>query len=110
MPKLIFVIGATATGKTYFIKQNYENKGVDILNIYDYQQRVYDEEGFGNFIPFGAKFECLMRANQLLLDDIVAKLSQGHDVVAEQTKGDIQAALKEMVQDMQLARKKFKGI
>lgn len=26
------------------------------------------------------------------------------------TKGDIQAALKEMVQDMQLARKKFKGI
>lgn len=85
MPKLTFVIGANATGKTYFIKQNYEGKDVDILNVYDYQQRVYDEEGFGDSIPIDKQFKCLMRANNLLLEDIVAKLSQGRDVVVEQT-------------------------
>lgn len=41
--KHIFVIGAPAIGKTYFIKQNYNNKEVDILNIYDYQQRACEE-------------------------------------------------------------------
>ncbi len=46
MPKLTFVIGANATGKSYFIQQKYaDNAEIDILDIYDYQQRVYDEEG-----------------------------------------------------------------
>lgn len=85
MPKLTFVIGANATGKSYFIKQNYEKKDVEILNVYDYQQRVYDEEGFGDSIPFGMHSRCLMRANSLLLNDIVKKLTQGRDVVVEQT-------------------------
>ena len=43
MQRPIFVIGATATGKNYFIDQNYKDKDVDILNVYDYQQRVYNE-------------------------------------------------------------------
>lgn len=85
MPKLTFVIGATATGKTYFIKQNYGQKDVEILNVYDYQQRVYDEEGIGDAIPFGMQFRYLMSANSLLLDDIVEKLTQGRDIVVEQT-------------------------
>ena len=85
MPKLTFVIGATATGKTYFINQNYHQKDVEILNVYDYQQRVYDEEGVGNAITFGMQFRCLLRANSLLLDDIVEKLTQGRDVVVEHT-------------------------
>lgn len=85
MQKLIFVIGATATGKTYFIDQNYKDKDVDILNVYDYQQRAYDEAGFGDAIPFGAQFRCLMKANNMLLNDIIEKLSQGRDLVVEQT-------------------------
>ncbi|MCH5267534.1 MAG: ATP-binding protein [Lachnospiraceae bacterium] len=85
MNKLIFVIGATAAGKTYFIDQNYKGKDLDVLNVYDYQQRVYDEEGFGEHIPFDAMFKCLMKANNMLLDDIIEKLSQGRDVVVEQT-------------------------
>lgn len=85
MKKLIFVIGATATGKTHFIEQNYGQKDVEILNVYDYQQRVYKEEGIGDAIPFGMQFRCLMRANLMLLDDIVEKLSQGRDVVVEHT-------------------------
>lgn len=85
MPKVTFVIGATATGKTYFIQQNYQGKEIDILNVYDYQQRTYKEEGFGDAIPFGARFRCLMRANMMLLEDIVEKLTQGLDVVVEQT-------------------------
>lgn len=85
MQKLIFVIGATATGKTYFIDQNYRDKDVDILNVYDYQQRAYDEAGFGEWIPFGAEYRCLMKANNMLLDDIMEKLSQGRNLVVEQT-------------------------
>ena len=85
MQKLVFVIGATAVGKTYFIDQNYRDKDVDILNVYDYQQRAYDEAGYGESIPYGAQFRCLMRANRMLLDDIIEKLSQGRDVVVEQT-------------------------
>lgn len=85
MRKLIFVIGATAAGKTYFINQNYKDKDVDILNVYDYQQRAYDEAGFGESIPFDATFKCLMNANNMLLDDIIEKLLQGRDLVVEQT-------------------------
>lgn len=85
MPKLIFVIGANATGKTYFIQQHYADKDVDILDVYDYQQRVYDEAGVKDAIPFGEQFWCLKRANELLLADICERLSQGRDVVAEQT-------------------------
>ena len=85
MPKLTFVIGATASGKTYFINQNYGQKDVEILNVYDYQQRVYDEEGIEDSIPIGMQFRCLMRANSLLLYDIVERLNQGRDIVVEQT-------------------------
>lgn len=85
MSKLTFVIGANATGKTYFIQQHYAYRDVDILNVYDYQQRAYDEAGFKDAIPFGAQFRCLMQANEMLLSDICERLSQGRDVVAEQT-------------------------
>lgn len=85
MQNLIFVIGATATGKTYFIDTHYKDKDVDILNVYDYQQHAYEEEGFGDYIPFGAEFRCLMKANNMLLADIIERLKQGRNVVVEQT-------------------------
>lgn len=85
MQKLVFVIGATATGKTYFIKHHFANEKISVLNIYDYQQKAYDEAGFKEAIPFGMQFRCLMRANDMHLHDIIEELKQGHDVVAEQT-------------------------
>lgn len=85
MQKLVFVIGATATGKTCFIDKHYKGKDVDVLNVYDYQQRAYDDVRVGKFIPFGAEFKCLMKANNMLLEDIIEKLSLGRDVVVEQT-------------------------
>lgn len=85
MRKVIFVMGAIATGKTYFINTYYRDKDVDVLNVYDYQQRAYDEAGFGYSIPFGAEFRCLMTANNMLLADIIEKLKQGKNVVVEQT-------------------------
>lgn len=85
MQKLIFVTGANATGKTYFIDMHYADRNVDILNVYDYQQRVYAEEGFGDSVPFDARFRCLMRANNMLLADIIEKLKQGRNVVVEHT-------------------------
>lgn len=76
MPKLIFVIGANASGKSYFIRKYYQDKNAEILNIYDYQMRL-DEWNYN--------FNGLMRANNELLDDIIAILSQGRDVVVEHT-------------------------
>ncbi len=85
MRKVIFVIGATASGKTYFIDQNYAGRDFDILNVYDYQQRAYTEAGFRESIPFGEEFRCLLKAQNMLLEDIVARLQAGRDVVVEQT-------------------------
>lgn len=85
MQNLTFVIGANATGKTYFINTHYTDKDVDILDVYDYQQRAYEEAGFGDRIPVGAEFRCLMKANSMLLADIIERLKQGRDVVVEQT-------------------------
>jgi hypothetical protein len=85
MPKLTFVIGATAFGKTYFINNHFAAKDVEILNVYDYQQKEYDKAGFGKMIPLDAQFRCLMKANDMHLHDIIEILKRGRNVVAEQT-------------------------
>ena len=85
MQKLSFVIGATATGKTYFIDHHFADDKPVVLNIYDYQQKAYDEAGFKDAIPFGAQFRCLKNANDMHLNAIIEALKQGHNVVAEQT-------------------------
>lgn len=73
MQKVIFVMGAAAAGKTHFINTHYANMDVDILDVYNYQQRAYDEAGFGDAIPVHAQFRCLMKANHMLLADIMEK-------------------------------------
>ena len=85
MPKVTFVIGATASGKTYYINHIFADKNVEILNIYDYQQKAYEESGYGQMMPIPVQFRCLMKANDDLLSDIIENLKQGNDVVAEQT-------------------------
>ena len=85
MKKLIMVIGGTATGKSTFIKDHYENlEGISCLNVWDYQERAYKEAGYLDSIPLGASFRCLMKANNELLQDVLDKLKDG-DVVIEQT-------------------------
>lgn len=83
MPKLIFIIGANATGKTHFINRQYQDQDFARLDIYDYQQRAYNEAGFP--VPLGAEFRCLLQANNMLLTDIIEKLMQGKNVVVEHT-------------------------
>lgn len=81
-----FVIGATASGKTTFIKNHFsDNRNTVILNVYNYQQAAYKEAGFGKHIPFGQEFKCLYKANENLLVDIIKTLQEGKDVVVEQT-------------------------
>ena len=85
MRKVSFVIGATATGKTHFIEHHFSDKDLVVLNIYDYQQKAYDEAGFKDAIPFSDQFRCLKKANEMHLHDIIEELEQGHNVVVEQT-------------------------
>ena len=86
MQRVIFVMGATAAGKSYFIEQNHAWENALVLNVYDYQQRVYEEEGFAESVPINIQFRCLRRANMLLLKDIIEKLEDGcHTIVVEQT-------------------------
>ena len=85
MQKLVFVIGATATGKTHFIKEHFLEKGVSVIDIYDYQKMAYDEAGYKDTIPFQAQFRCLKRAYEMHLHAIIGELEKGYDVVAEQT-------------------------
>lgn len=83
--KVIFVIGATASGKSTFIGENFGNTSAAILNVYDYQQQVYKKAGFEKQIPLGMEFKCLYEANEMLLNDILLHLHQGETVVVEQT-------------------------
>ena len=85
MSKVSFVIGAMASGKTHFIEHFFADKDVDVLNIFDYQQNAYKESGFGEMMPIEVQFRCLMKANDMLLNDIIEKLKYGRDVVVEQT-------------------------
>lgn len=87
MKKLTFVMGATATGKSYHIQKHFCGQNVEILDIYTYQQKAYDEAGFGEgaFLPFAENFQCLKRANEMHAQDIIKYLQAGRDVVAEQT-------------------------
>lgn len=81
-----FVIGATASGKTTFIKKNFpNNEDTVFLNVYNYQQAAYKEAGFGGTIPFKEEFKCLYRANENLLSDIITVLKQCKNVIVEQT-------------------------
>ena len=85
MQKLTFVIGANAAGKTYFIEHHLASEKAVVLNIYDYQQKVYDEHGNKELITFEEQFRCLKKANEKHLHDIINELKQGNDVIAEQT-------------------------
>lgn len=97
MPKLILVIGGNATGKTHFIRQHFSGKGMTLFNVYDYQQRVFNEAGERcrqrvdekgetmRLVFLGDQARYLMKANNLLLDDIKEALSRGEDVVVEHT-------------------------
>lgn len=85
MRNLKIVMGAIATGKSFFIHSNYGGQDIDILDVYHYQQRAYDEAGFGDSIPLNDQISCLRRANNWLLEDTIEKLKSGKDVVVEQT-------------------------
>ena len=85
MAKVSFVIGANCTGKSWFVDQNFSKQGVQTLDIYDFQQQVYDDRGYGDSVPVNMMFSCLWEANDRLLKEIIAALQQGKDVAVEQT-------------------------
>ena len=85
MLKVIFVIGANATGKSYFIKEHFSNKDVECLNVYDYQERAYKEAGIGGKFLSSESRKCLYNANLMLLSDIIKLLQHGRSVVVEHT-------------------------
>lgn len=81
-----FVIGANASGKSFFIENHFSDSEAVILNVYDYQQSAYKEAGFDEIsIPFDQEFKCLYKANADLLTDVINNLKLGKDVVVEQT-------------------------
>ena len=87
MKLLSFVIGSAASGKTYFIEHHFANSDAAVLNVYDYQQKAYDDAGYGHMlsVPFDVEFRILKKANDMHLHDIIEQLKQGKNVVAEQT-------------------------
>lgn len=62
---VIFVIGATASGKTTFIRDHFsDDRDTVILNVYDYQKIAYKEAGFGKHTTFGQEFKCLQNSGK----------------------------------------------
>ncbi len=89
MRKVTFVIGAPASGKTYFIDHYFAGEDVVVLNIYNYQLKAYDEAGYksesADGIPYDIAVRCLRKANETHIHDIIEKLKSGRDVVVEHT-------------------------
>ena len=85
MNRVSFVMGASASGKTHFIEEFFKDKEVTILNAYDYQIQVYDEEGYGNFVPMGEQKRCLIIANDRLIKDAIKAVKASKDIVIENT-------------------------
>ena len=83
--QVTFVIGANATGKSYFIREYFSDKDVACLNVYDYQERAYKEAGISGRFLNSENRKCLYNANLMLLNDIIALLHEGRSVVVEHT-------------------------
>lgn len=83
--KVAFIIGSTASGKSTFIKQNFANEDIEILNVFNFQQQAFEESGFLDKIPFREEIRCLFKANNKLLEVIIEKLQQGKSLVVEHT-------------------------
>ena len=78
MSSITFVIGATASGKSFYINEMFSQEDVDILN-------AYDEAGYEDAIPISVQKKCVMKANSMLLEDILRDVKAGKKVVVEQT-------------------------
>ena len=83
--KVAFIIGSTASGKSTFIKQNFANEDLEILNVFDFQQQAFEESGFQDKLPFREEIRCLFKANNKLLEVIIEKLQHGKSLVVEHT-------------------------
>ena len=83
--QVTFIIGANATGKSYFIKEHYSDKEVACLNVYDYQEKAYQEAEIGGRYLNSESRKCLYNANLMLMSDIIELLQQGRSVVVEHT-------------------------
>lgn len=83
--QVTFVIGANATGKSYFIQKHFFDKDVECLNVYDYQERVYREAGISGRFLNSENRKCLYKANLMLLTDVIELLQKGRSVVVEHT-------------------------
>ena len=85
-PKVMFIVGANATGKTYFIQQHFSSrKDVECLNVYDYQEKAYQEAGVASRSLNAESRRCLYDANLTLLADVIELLQKGRGVVVEHT-------------------------
>lgn len=64
--RMIFVIGDSATRKSYFI-QHFSDKDIERLNVYDYQKRACKEAGIDGRFLSAEKRKYLHKANLALL-------------------------------------------
>jgi len=83
--KVTFVIGANATGKSYFIQKHFSGGNLERRNIRDYQEIAYNQAGANSRLIATDNRKCLYNANLMLLEDIIELLQQGQNVVVEHT-------------------------
>ena len=79
------VIGANASGKSYYIENNEEFNGYTKLNVYDFQQQVQEEARNKEAISSRETYKILYEANERLTRAVVEAVKAGQDVVVEHT-------------------------
>ena len=79
------VIGANASGKSYYIENSEEFNGYTKLNVYDFQQQVQEEARNKEAVSSRETYKVLYEANERLTRAVVEAVKAGQDVVVEHT-------------------------
>lgn len=81
MSEIIFIIGANAAGKTTFIRKNFLNTNYEILDVRDYQQKLYKAPDTRSL----SLYDRTWIAQNQVIDDAIKLLLENKNVVMEHT-------------------------
>lgn len=81
MPEIIFIIGANAAGKSTYIQKNFLNRNYEILDVRDYQQKLYKDPDTRRL----SLYDRTWIAQNQVIDDAIKLLLENKNVVMEHT-------------------------
>ena len=71
MTEIKIVLGPNATGKSYYINNNYKNTDYYLMNIREYHDRMLGERAIDSMIPYDLYYKVMSEAQQKIVEDAI---------------------------------------